>query len=111
MTTIPVFETPRLVARHWTLDDAEAYFAIFSDTEVYRFLPGRAITTLEEAREHLQRIHDRHYQPSNGALGFFAMVWQSSMQPVPWLGLLPFPSNGTCTTREECWKLPAAKSG
>ncbi len=36
MTT--VFETDRLIVRHWTEDDAEDAFAIFGDPEVMRYV-------------------------------------------------------------------------
>jgi ribosomal-protein-alanine N-acetyltransferase len=45
-----IIETPRLLLRPWTLDDAEAAFAFYSDLEVMRFLSGVAHQNIEETR-------------------------------------------------------------
>jgi ribosomal-protein-alanine N-acetyltransferase len=69
-----VFETPRLSARRWTQDDAPAYLAIFGDAEVFRFLPGAPVASVDEARQRIQLLYDRYYGPSHGTLGAFALV-------------------------------------
>jgi ribosomal-protein-alanine N-acetyltransferase len=48
-----ILETPRLVLRTWTLDDAEAAFAVYSDPEVMRFLSGPPARDVEETRARL----------------------------------------------------------
>ncbi len=70
----PVFETPRLLARRWTPEDAPAFFAIFGDAEVFRYLPGKPLATLDEARQRIQLGVEKYYVPSNGKLGLFALV-------------------------------------
>jgi ribosomal-protein-alanine N-acetyltransferase len=45
-----VLETPRLLLRPWSLDDAEAAFAIYSDPEVMRFLSGVTHRSVDETR-------------------------------------------------------------
>ena len=60
MTTI--LETDRLVLRPWTLDDAEAAFAILGDPEVTRYLgeDGKPFPDLAYARAWLERIEARY---------------------------------------------------
>jgi ribosomal-protein-alanine N-acetyltransferase len=48
-----ILETPRLLLRTWTLDDAEAAFAIYSDPEVMRFMGGVTQHDVEEVRRWL----------------------------------------------------------
>jgi RimJ/RimL family protein N-acetyltransferase len=43
-----VIETPRLLLRTWSPDDAEAAFAFYSDPEVMRFLSGTPHRNVEE---------------------------------------------------------------
>jgi ribosomal-protein-alanine N-acetyltransferase len=45
-----VVETPRLLLRPWSLEDAEAAFAFYSDPAVMRFLGGATHGTIEETR-------------------------------------------------------------
>ena len=60
------FETERLIARPWRLDDADvsAAYRMYSDPEVMRFL-GRngasdVVTSLEEQRERLEKFEERY---------------------------------------------------
>ena len=41
--------TPRLILRSFSVSDAEAIFAIFSDEEMNRFLPWFPVKTMDEA--------------------------------------------------------------
>jgi RimJ/RimL family protein N-acetyltransferase len=54
----PAFETERLRARRWRIDDAEAAYAIYSRPEVTRYLgaAGRPVESLEAQRAGLERI-------------------------------------------------------
>jgi [ribosomal protein S5]-alanine N-acetyltransferase len=45
-----ILETPRLLLRTWTLDDAEAAFGIYSDPEVLRYLTIKAHETVAQTR-------------------------------------------------------------
>ena len=45
-----ILETPRLLLRTWTLDDAEAAFAFYGDPEVMRFLGGVTHRDVAETR-------------------------------------------------------------
>ncbi len=51
----PVLETPRLILRAATSDDAEAVFAIFADEEVTRYHDLSTFTSLEEALGVIER--------------------------------------------------------
>jgi RimJ/RimL family protein N-acetyltransferase len=54
---VTVFETERLRAREWRLDDAEAAFPIYADPDVVRYL-GPApmpVASLDEQRERIAR--------------------------------------------------------
>jgi len=52
-----VFETERLIARDWSLEDADAAFAIFGDPEVARYLgaTGEPVPSLEVMVSSLER--------------------------------------------------------
>ena len=52
----PLFETERLLVRHFTVDDASAYLEIYRDPEVWRFLGGGdPLSSLEQTRDLLER--------------------------------------------------------
>jgi ribosomal-protein-alanine N-acetyltransferase len=53
MTTI--FETDRLIARRWSLDDAEAAFQIYGDPLVCKYLAGTTDLRIEDSRTRLER--------------------------------------------------------
>lgn len=52
-----VFETERLRARAWTLDDVAAAYEFYRDPEVVRFLGSvpQPVTSLDEQRERVER--------------------------------------------------------
>ena len=64
----PVFETERLFARRWEAEDAPDLFAIYSNTEVTRFLGDAGVSTMEEIHERLPRIMGTYarYGPGYG---------------------------------------------
>ena len=56
------FRTPRLIARDWTTDDAQAAFDIYGRDEVMRWLgaqPRRAVPSLTQMRERLDLMIQR----------------------------------------------------
>jgi RimJ/RimL family protein N-acetyltransferase len=55
-----VFETERLIAREWSLDDAGAAWDMYRRPEVVRYIGGRLQETLEQAREQLRFLIDRN---------------------------------------------------
>jgi RimJ/RimL family protein N-acetyltransferase len=52
-----VFETERLVARQWSLDDVEAAYEIYRDPDVVRFLGSvpQPVESLDAMRERVER--------------------------------------------------------
>lgn len=46
----PTLETERLILRKFTINDLEAIYKIYSDSEVNRFLPWFPLKTMEEAK-------------------------------------------------------------
>lgn len=64
-----VFETDRLIMREWTIDDAEAAFAIYGDPEVTRYLgaTGEPDPSLAYRRERMPAMVARYAaQPGCG---------------------------------------------
>ncbi len=57
MTTI--FETERLRARPWSLDDAPTAFTIYGDPEVMRYIGGEAKKDLEETHALIESVLER----------------------------------------------------
>jgi RimJ/RimL family protein N-acetyltransferase len=55
-----VFETERLVARAWSLDDAEDAWDLYRRPEVVRYIGGKTQDTVEAAREHLRFLIERN---------------------------------------------------
>lgn len=58
-----IFETDRLIARTWTLDDAESAFLMYGNPEVMRYLgtngAAATIPSVEAMRERLQQNLDK----------------------------------------------------
>lgn len=47
----PIIETPRLILRPFTMDDAEAMFRNwYADNEVTKFLTRKAVQSVEETK-------------------------------------------------------------
>lgn len=69
-----ILETDRLILRPWTLDDAEAAFAILGDPEVTRYLgeTGELFPDLAHAQAWLERIQARY--ATWGSYGSWAAV-------------------------------------
>lgn len=60
----PVLETERLILRKFTLDDIEAFYEIYSDEEVNRFLPWYPLQSMEEAKQfYVERYESVYAQP------------------------------------------------
>jgi RimJ/RimL family protein N-acetyltransferase len=87
MPPAPVFVTERLFARPWTVDDAEAAFAIFGNPEVSRFSGGQP-ESVEASRANLERAIAYFEQLGHG-LGFWAVVERESGAIVGEVNLKP----------------------
>lgn len=64
-----VFETERLIVRHWEDQDCEDLFEMLCDANVVQFLTFPAYQTLEDARKCIQNIKQK-YQESLVALDY-----------------------------------------
>lgn len=81
-TTIQ-FETPRLLLRELTPDDAAFAFALNSDPLVLQYTGDKPFSSIEEAREFLQNYSD--YQ-RNG-FGRWGVVLKDNGKLIGWCGL------------------------
>lgn len=62
----PALETDRLVLRKFQESDLQAFFEIYRDEEVNRFLPWFPVKTLEEAASFLRERYLETYQQERG---------------------------------------------
>jgi RimJ/RimL family protein N-acetyltransferase len=84
------WETERLRAREWTLDDVEAAFAMYGDMDVQRGLSGEVVPHLEAQREWLSAAIERSRSRPYGS-GYWALerktdravVGASLVKPIP----------------------------
>jgi len=101
-----IFETERLIARQWTLDDAEAAFRLYGDPEVVRFLGGmQPIPTVEKVREYLAKVLDRY---AGTSMGMWPTIERESGDLVGAVLLKPLPEH---TEIEVGWHLARAHWG
>lgn len=66
----PVFETERLVARPWKLDDGPAAFELYGDPRVTRYIGGVTWSDLDEAAAGVAGFVERSAQWGPGLGGF-----------------------------------------
>lgn len=78
-----ILETPRLVLREMTPDDAEAAFLLNSDPEVLRYTGDEPFESIQEARDFLEKY------PSYKTYGFgrWAVILKDTGDYVGWCGL------------------------
>ncbi|MBN9500672.1 MAG: hypothetical protein BGO01_07240 [Armatimonadetes bacterium 55-13] len=114
------FETERLIARPWRLDDADvsAAYRMYSDPEVMRFL-GRngasdVVTSLEEQRERLEKFEER-YRTLPELQGWFVnpLELKATQEVVGVILLKPLPDENDVYTSdiEIGWHLAKAHWG
>ncbi|MCC6792792.1 MAG: GNAT family N-acetyltransferase [Thermomicrobiales bacterium] len=68
----PIFVSERLTVRRWTPDDLVAFHAIFSEPEMYRYMPGEPMASLEAASATMDRMLTR--MAAWEGMGSFAVV-------------------------------------
>jgi RimJ/RimL family protein N-acetyltransferase len=87
-----IFETERLVAREWTLDDAAAALPIYADPEVVRFLGSvpQPVASEAEMRERIAGWLARNAATRDRGLGAWALttrdgtlVGMTLLKPLP----------------------------
>ncbi len=80
-----IYETERLIARPWTLDDAEYALRLYGDPEVMRYLgrngAGATIGSVDEMRERLGKAVDKYGNSPEGYI-YAALVLKSSGEPI-----------------------------
>jgi RimJ/RimL family protein N-acetyltransferase len=79
----PITETPRLVLREFTIDDAYKIWELNSDPEVIKYTGDPPFETIEKAREFLLNYKD--YE-KNG-IGRWAVITKASNSFIGWCGL------------------------
>ncbi len=84
-----VIETPRLILRHFTLDDVEDLAAIHDDRIVMEFYPRTR--TYEETKQQVERIIDDYQQHG---WGVWATIYKASNKFIGRCGLKSWVVNG-----------------
>lgn len=81
---IPSIETPRLLLRPWTLEDAEAWFAILQEPDILRFFPNPGPPPRFKADAYIKHHldHWRRY-----GYGHWAVVTPKDGRLIGWNGL------------------------
>lgn len=80
-----MIETPRLLLRHFTLDDADAFLQMSSIPEVIRYVGNQPLQSIEEARQGL-RDGPLHDYATHG-FGRFACVWKETGEVIGFSGV------------------------
>ncbi len=89
-----IFETNRLFARHWTMDDLEAAFDIYRRMEVMRYLgrDPKPMETIEEATEMMDRwITNQAARPEGQ--GAWAIIRKQDEKPIGTIMCKALPNN------------------
>ena len=86
-----ILETPRLILRRQVPDDLEDLWALYSDTQITKYIPD-APRTREEARQELEWHMNGH--PKNPQLGLWATIHRASEKFIGRCGLLPWTIDG-----------------
>jgi RimJ/RimL family protein N-acetyltransferase len=113
-----LLRTDRLLLRHWEESDLAAFFDLYSQEDVVRWLgahPRRPLTTQDEARERLDRWRE-HGSGLSAPLGLWAVVPYAkgavAGQPVGTVLLLPLSDgNGPTGLVEVGWHLHPEHQG
>ncbi len=87
-----VLETPRLLLRHLSMDDADALFALYRDPEVRRYFPEGTLS-YEETKEELRWIIDVYY--GQHGFGLWATSHKETGEFIGRCGLLPWTIEGS----------------
>jgi RimJ/RimL family protein N-acetyltransferase len=87
---LPVLQTPRLVLRAWTLDDAKDALAIYADWEVARFIGGQPHPDIDHTRQYLAAVIKR-YEDWQFRFGSWALEDKVSTRVVGAALLKPLP--------------------
>jgi RimJ/RimL family protein N-acetyltransferase len=87
--TIVYLETPRLILRRLTPDDAEHLFALDSDPEVMRYLPGEVAHSVDQITYGVLPRYLSYYEYYDH-YGFFAAIERSTGAFLGWFHIRPY---------------------
>lgn len=88
----PRFQTERLIARPWQIEDAEAALSLYGDPEVVRYLGSmKPMVDVTEVRAYLEKVLNR-YGP-DPTYGMWALVEKDSGEIVGSTLLKPLPEH------------------
>lgn len=79
----PTIETTRLILRKFTEDDMEAFYQIYSDEEVNRFLPWFPLKSMEEANSFFAERYAAKYALPQGYA--YAICQKSDNTPIGYI--------------------------
>ena len=96
------FETPRLLLREWTVDDAEDAYAIFGDPEVHKWSGGgKLLESVDEMRGIIEsRWVPRHAALTERGYGFWASADRETNRVVGVVLFKPLPADGGVETED-----------
>ncbi|MCO5296912.1 MAG: GNAT family N-acetyltransferase [Fimbriimonadaceae bacterium] len=89
---VAIFQTARLLARPWTLDDVNAAFEIYGDPRVMKTLGTGPAPDIGAMRERLSAVLERN-APFAGRMGFWALEASDSGTIVGSVILKPLPES------------------
>lgn len=81
-------ETPRLVIRQFTPDDAPSLYELDSDPAVVRYVGGRSCSDVEAYRDRISTIYAGYYG-RYASLGVWAVIERVSGEFLGWVCLRP----------------------
>lgn len=81
----PTLETQRLILRKFTENDMEAFYAIYSDVEVNKFLPWFPLQSIGEAKAFFVKKYEKEYACSYGYQ--YAICLKSNNIPIGYVGI------------------------
>ena len=79
-----ILETDRLILREFQLSDAEAFFAMDSNSKVHQYLWNKPVQKIEETIEIIAFVKKQYID--NG-IGRFAMISKETNEFIGWAGL------------------------
>ena len=81
-----IFETPRLILRQFTVDDAEFILTLLNEPSFLRYIGDKKVRNLEDARQYILNGPVASYE-GNG-FGLYAVEIKESHTPIGMCGLL-----------------------
>ena len=86
-----ILETPRLLLRHFGMQDVQELHRLYQDIEIRRYFPD-GVLSYEETKEELEWY--LHGHPQYPELGLWATIYKESGRLIGRCGLLPWEIDG-----------------